>query len=159
MVSRKAKKDHPWRQGYQGIRPNHSHPVISPLVGMQHSNDTTTAKGDISNQTSCAGGAPLRMKMGSAGRIWRRGQSLWYKQLLNFHDSLDTDEQDEQLNLAQAIREMLGWANKRRTPLKSPGCLLLERRVHAKSVSLQTGAQPIPTLCPGPHSRCLPRVV
>src|ERR1700723_2237658 len=38
-----------------------------------HSSDTTTAKGDISNQTSCAGGAPLRMKMGSAGRIWRRG--------------------------------------------------------------------------------------
>jgi hypothetical protein len=39
MVSRKAKKDHPWhqgwRQGYQGIRPNHSHPVISPLVGMR----------------------------------------------------------------------------------------------------------------------------
>src|SRR5580692_11844057 len=30
-------------------------------------------------ETSCAGGAPLRMKMGSAGRIWRRGQSLWYK--------------------------------------------------------------------------------
>jgi hypothetical protein len=41
-----------------------------------HSKDTTTAKGDISYisiETSCAGGAPLRMKMGSAGRIWRRG--------------------------------------------------------------------------------------
>jgi len=48
MVSRKAKKDHPWRQGYQGIRPNHSHPVIIAAGWNVHSNDTTTAKGDIS---------------------------------------------------------------------------------------------------------------
>lgn len=34
IVSRKAKKNHPWRQIYQGMRPNHPHPVISPLVGM-----------------------------------------------------------------------------------------------------------------------------
>jgi hypothetical protein len=34
---------------------------------------------EIDYETSCAGGAPLRMKMGSAGGIWKRGQSLWYK--------------------------------------------------------------------------------
>jgi hypothetical protein len=42
---------------------------------------TTGLKQRMENsyETSCAGGAPLRMKMGSAGGIWRRGQSLWYK--------------------------------------------------------------------------------
>src|ERR1700723_4578997 len=108
IVSRKAKKDHPWRQGYQGIRPNHSHPVISPLVGM-------------------------------------RTPTIQQQQKGTFLISLSPDEQDEQLNLAQAIRDMLGWANKRRTRLESPGCPLWERRVHAKSVSLQTEAQRIPT--------------
>jgi len=48
-VSRKAKKDHPWRQGYQGIRPNHSHPVIAARWKAL-SNDTTTAKGNIDEQ-------------------------------------------------------------------------------------------------------------
>ena len=36
------------------------------------------------------------------------GSSKKPHRLLNFHDSPDTDEQDEQLNLAPAIRDMLG---------------------------------------------------
>jgi transposase len=35
IVSRKAKKDHPWRQRYQGMRPDHSHQVISPPAGVR----------------------------------------------------------------------------------------------------------------------------
>ena len=41
--------------------------------------------------------------------------------------SPDTDEQEEPLNLAQAIRDMLGWANKRRTRLLSPPDVRLGR--------------------------------
>jgi transposase len=35
IVTRKAKKDHPWRQGYQSMRPHSPHPVTPPLVGMR----------------------------------------------------------------------------------------------------------------------------
>ena len=70
MVSRKAQKDHPWRQGYQGIRPNHSHPVIIAAGWNAHSKRYNN----------------------------KRGHS----------DRASTDEQEEQLNLAQAIRDMLG---------------------------------------------------
>ena len=36
MVARKAKKDHPWRQGYQSMRPRIPNQVIAtPLVGMR----------------------------------------------------------------------------------------------------------------------------
>jgi hypothetical protein len=36
MVARKAKKDHPWRQGYQNMRPRIPNQIIStPLVGMR----------------------------------------------------------------------------------------------------------------------------
>src|SRR6202041_318786 len=102
----------PGCQGYQGIRPNHSHPVISPLVGMR----TPT--------------------------IQQQQKETF---LPSFNRRTRRTTKDEQLNLAQAIRDMLGWANKRRTRLESPGCPLWERRVHAKSVSLQTEAQRIPT--------------
>ena len=36
MVTRKAKKDHPWRQGYQNMKPRIPNQVIAtPLVGMR----------------------------------------------------------------------------------------------------------------------------
>jgi hypothetical protein len=36
MVTRKAKKDHPWRQGYQNMKPRIPNPVIAtPLVGVR----------------------------------------------------------------------------------------------------------------------------
>ena len=36
MVARKAKKDHPWRQGYQNMKPRIPNQVIAtPLVGMR----------------------------------------------------------------------------------------------------------------------------
>jgi hypothetical protein len=49
IVSRKAKKDHPWRQGYQGYQ---AQPFASRDIAARcnaHSNDTTTAKGAISS--------------------------------------------------------------------------------------------------------------
>ena len=33
VVTRKAGKDHPWRQSYKGMRPHTPHPVTNPLVG------------------------------------------------------------------------------------------------------------------------------
>jgi hypothetical protein len=36
MVARKVKKDHPWRQGYQNMKPQIPNQVIAtPLVGMR----------------------------------------------------------------------------------------------------------------------------